>query len=66
LNPLSVIRLADCSGQVTSTFDVEELTTDDIQSARCSLVGADHSAMGDCSSGAVLHFTWLCILFFVF
>jgi hypothetical protein len=50
--------LADCSGQVLSTFDVEELESDDIQSSRCSLVGSEHSGMGDCSGGASLQVFW--------
>jgi hypothetical protein len=50
--------LADCSGQVISTFDVEELTSDEITSARCSIVGIRDSAMGDCSGSSMLRFTW--------
>ena len=66
LIPLGYIPLtrgADCSGQVISTFDVQELTSDDIQSARCSLVGAHDSAMGDCSGGAAMQFAWRMLLF---
>jgi hypothetical protein len=61
--------VADCSGLVKSTFDVEELTSDEIESARCSPVGAHDSGMGDCSGAAKLLFPWpfiLCLLVFVF
>ncbi len=54
-------RPADCSGVVSSTFDVEELTSDEISSARCSVVGAGDSAMGDCSGGNVWRFSSLLI-----
>lgn len=59
----------DCTGQVISSFDVEELTSDDIESARCSFVGIHDSAMGDCSGGASLCCSWLfvaCLLLFLF
>lgn len=61
--------IADCSGPAKSTFDVEELTSDEIQSASCSPVGAYDSGMGDCSGGAKLLFSWpciVCLLVFVF
>jgi hypothetical protein len=49
-----------------STFDVEELTSDDIQSARCSLVAAHDSAMGDCSGGAAVQLACHTLLFALF
>ena len=59
LHPYSSLNyFADCSGQVLSSFDVEELTSDDIQSARCSFVGTHDSAMGDCSGGDSLCASW--------
>ena len=59
---ISSFFAADCSGQVLSDFDVEELTSDDIQAARCSPVGALDSAMGDCSSGVALILSWQFVL----
>ena len=36
----------------------QELTSDDIATARCSPVGSHDSAMGDCSSSSMLLLAW--------